>query len=627
VLTLTSDSPIIKIFPDKNICALSVSFISLSVSTTYTYQVDDGQFLYLTQADDPAVTRGSATRAKLITAFLSFPRGSRTISIRGESELGFELNSGTNFMAFVGAQQYVTRPPIEKLTLSQAIIKCFNIAPKQLFKTSYGDSGAAFYTPGANDNIDSIALTGTWTHSGSVDFNGNTANSSTLNDTFDVSFTLQNDSGGISFNVTVGSATRPREIEFYLIDGGAASETNSLIQVINLQWADNYFSNTPFKLLGLNSGPYTIRMKHKDSGRALAVSGVNVYDGTEPDPNSNTVTDIANNLQSVIEPEHVEKIAITLDSIDRVPVSLNRTGYKEGISTFDYSLNANGFSDDSESTQLNLKQLYFGHQGGFNSANDFVRKFAFCKSYASYDTSTTGRSLTVQPVIDGRNSANTYSQRVQTKAGSSPASTSQGTSTLFAKNFFLLASGNMSNSTTFLMGDTRGLIVKQKVVVKANGETTQIRTIASISADVNVIFTKPITAFANFTTANSTSIFYGGFHTLKLNQDDAANQMFLSSLLFEPLDVMESDFCKRIGTKTKVETVSKTFNAVVNGDDLFYPSHSAGVPGNTRTSSTAVIGTSSTAQTYDFPENLKDVVVSTGNIDVKITSTREVPVE
>ena len=81
------------------------------------------------------------------------------------------------------------------------------------------------------------------------------------------------------------------------------------------------------------------------------------------------------------------------------------------------------------------------------------------------------------------------------------------------------------------------------------------------------------------------------------------------------------------GVWKKTETVSVQFDTVVTGEDLYYPVHSDGIPGNWRSSTLQVMGTSSTAQTYSFPENLRDIVISTGNIDIKITSTREVPSE
>ena len=116
---------------------------------------------------------------------------------------------------------------------------------------------------------------------------------------------------------------------------------------------------------------------------------------------------------------------------------------------------------------------------------------------------------------------------------------------------------------------------------------------------------------------------FSGFHTFKHDNNIAQNFIW-GGYIFEPLDVIESKFIKRLKIESKVETISIQFMSVSTGDDLYYPIFSDGVLGGWRNSSIQVVGRSTASQSYNFKENLRDVVVSSGTIDVKITSTREV---
>ena len=614
----------VKIYVDPDVCGILITMVSYRLGVLITTQIDNGQFIYAAQTDR-AGHISTSTRGRLQNFFVSFPRGSKTITLRTESEANFEINANTDRMAFVGATQYHSRPPLEKLTLVQSALKFFDIAPKQLFKTLYGDSGASFYSPTTNDNIDTIAFSGGFSSGAQIRmYNGNAKNTTTLNDTADITFTIVQNGGGISLMMPMNGAT-VRELEFYLIDGAAASEVDNLIQVNNQRWAISYEDTEGFTLLGLPAGQYTLRVKQRDSGANLTINAIGIIDGVEPEPNKNTVSDLTNNLQSITYPIHTVNFDIGQDGIDRIPSRLSRTGYKEGHSVVDYSLTLPSFNDRDQGAASFIDDIsYFGSNAEDAGINSFFRSFLFCKSFTHYDHAFTNRSTSVQPNIDDRTSLNIYSQRVQTKAGSAPSSTRGSAFPLFSKNFFLLASGNMSNSTTFLLNDTRGLRIGAKIILKNdNGPTTEIRTIATITADTNFTITEAVATFGDYTTGNNASVSFIGFHTLKIN-NDAALTIILSSISFEPLDIIESKFSKRLLAKNKTETVSVLFTNVANNDSLFYPVHSDGIMGNFRTSSIDIIATSA-ASTYNIQENLKQISVGSGTIDVKIVSTREVP--
>jgi hypothetical protein len=613
----------VKIYVDQDACGALISLANYDVGNTITTQIDNGQFIYAAQTDN-AGHDNTATRTKIHNFFVSFPRGSKTITLRVESEANFEISAFADRMAFIGCTQYHTRPPLEKLTLLQSAIKCFDIAPKQLFKTLYGDSGASFYSPTTNDNIDTITFSGGFSSAAKTrQYNGNAKTTTTLNDTADFTFTTQQDGGGISLMLPMNTGNA-REIELYLIDGAAASETNSLIQVVNLRWAIDYEDTESFTLLGLDAGQYTLRAKQRDTGALFDITAVGVIDGVEPEPNKNTVTDLTNNLQSVAYPIHTVNFSVDQDGVNNVPSRLSRTGYREGHAVVDYSAASPSFNERDEGGAVFSDDVsYFGSNVEEAGINSFFRSFFFCKSFTHYDHAFNTRTTTVQPNIDDRTTVSTYSQRVQTKAGGAPSAARGSAFPIMSKNFYLLASGTMSDSTTFLVNDTRGMRVGMKVILKNdNGPTTEIRTIATITADTNFTITEAVGTFGDYTTANNASVTFAGFHTLKLN-NDAALTMVNSSFSFEPLDVIESKFSKRLLAKKKTETVSVLFTNVANTDDLYYPIHSDGIAGNFRTSSIGVIGKTA-ATSHNLPENLKKVSVGAGTMDVKIVSTREV---
>ena len=88
--------------------------------------------------------------------------------------------------------------------------------------------------------------------------------------------------------------------------------------------------------------------------------------------------------------------------------------------------------------------------------------------------------------------------------------------------------------------------------------------------------------------------------------------------------MFESNIIKRVARRKKLESITVNFKSVSNNEDLYYPFHSDGSQGNWNTSSINITASSSTAQSYSLDSDLKNITISTGNMDLKITSIKEV---
>jgi hypothetical protein len=131
-------------------------------------------------------------------------------------------------------------------------------------------------------------------------------------------------------------------------------------------------------------------------------------------------------------------------------------------------------------------------------------------------------------------------------------------------------------------------------------------------------------ALTTVVAANVTGIEFQGFHNYQIETNDASDVSF-SAFEYEPLKVSPSKSIQRRATTFEYEKVSINHQAVANGDDLYYPVHSDGVVGNWTTSTISIIGKGTTSG-YDLPQDLKNIVVTSGTLDIMITSERLVPV-
>lgn len=619
VRTYTGDDGIIKIYPDDDACGISVSWLAQGSSTQVVAQIDYGQH-YLIVNPDNEQDNILGSRTQLLTGFLSFPRGSHVIQLYMMSAQGFELGAGTNQLIFAGARQYFTKPKVESLTSSQSIIKCLDISPVQMWKTKY----SADYSPQSTfDNIDTITRTGTWTL-GTGWFNHVEYETSTQNDTLDVTFTLAGNGGGIGISTDFLNGVT-NLVEFYLVSGATASEVSSLIQnhISESTFLNPAIGDERFQILGLSAGQYTLRMKNKENARML-YDGIVIYDTVMPD-RGQTITDVTNTGQAVTSPCWGIYREFEKDSAVKTPNYLLRSGINEGKSWLYYQARvttANYIMDDN--SPVYEQNAYYCSNMIQNAADD-IGLFAFCKSMFLYSPAWNGggTSTTIQPVIDGVNHANTFATQVQTKGGSAPSGGSAVYNyyPLFSDHFERLANATMSNSTTFLMSNTKGMRVGQTVIVKRTGAGDLKRVIASVSAGVNVVFTEAISDFANYTTANNARVCAYNFHNIKYENDNE-NPFILSALCYEPLDIQPSNHeVRRMGNTKIGEVTSITFKGVATGADLYYPYFSDGRQATYLETSIDIIG-NSTPGAYSFPYDLKNISIGAGTLDIKLTAVR-----
>ena len=176
---------------------------------------------------------------------------------------------------------------------------------------------------------------------------------------------------------------------------------------------------------------------------------------------------------------------------------------------------------------------------------------------------------------------------------------------------------SLNTGLTYNISDTRGL-KNDMVVLMFDGTNYERATIASFVVSTSFTIKKALTV----ATGTIESVKFHGFHTMIVEAGTTGFFMY-SAFEYEPLDITPSNALKR-SVETESETVSVTFRDVPNLGDIYYPYHSDGINGNWSTSSIEVIGTSA-ASTYGFDQDLKNIQVGAGTIDVKITSTRNVP--
>jgi hypothetical protein len=609
-----------KIFVDDDACGVTVSIADEYNGGMISFQVDGGQIVYAYQSSGTAQDTGSSTRANIGTFFIPFPRGSKVVSIFLEDQDMFELRSVTPEMVIVGFRQYFSRPKLESLTKSQAVLKSFDIAPKLLFKTLYADD----YSPGSNDNIDTITYTGTWTAASSdtSSFNQQTSTTTTQNDTLDVTFTTTGDGGGIGIMLVRGSGSL--KLEFYLTEGASASESGTLIQVINTNNGSALYDTMPFEILGLDAGQYTLRLKNAaTTTNDVDVQAIGITDTAQPD-DGYTVGDLNNSDQGISYPLHVKHSGFNRDMLDRTPAWLERSGYKEGVAVGHYQANSISALNYENSGNVRNVHGYYGSASSFGGTvtATYFEVFGFMQAVASYDGANTGNNTTVRGVLNGIDSPSNYSQRVQVNSGSAPTAR-QSFSPLFQKYFYQLASGNMSDSTTFLVSDTRGIIVGMEVIISADSQTTLKRTVATVTAGTNFTITEAISGFANYTTANNAAVTFANFQAVRLRIPTDNNNFYPGSLGFVPLPISPSnDNRRRMAQSKNGEVKTITFFGVSTNDDLFYPIFDDGVSATWNETTIDLIGHSSASLVLDINTDLKNIQTGTGTADIKLTSVR-----
>lgn len=600
-----------QIYVDKTCSALEVNFAMDLNGSMITYQIDDGPCLYLTQND--TTISDSVIRGRIITSLISFPRGSKKITIRNETTGAFELVDSANDLAFVGCRQYFTKPAYEKLTLEESVIKCFEISPVSLYATIYGHNAGTLYSPNASDdNINTITESGSWAgFTSPAQFNRGYRNSGTTGDFVDVNFTIAGDGGGVAMKLQIASGNSLKVAMF--ISAGAIVEATDRVYNLHSRWATQHYDQDAIGLLGLLAGTYTVRFKNEQS--VIRNSGFVVYDTVPPQEGANTVTDINNTAQSICYPINVIRESVRPDNGGRVPTWLERSGYREGrVSDVNYGISVHGLVDYDDSASLisQVSTAYYGsYLGGGAILGNSYNLTAFMKSVSLLNQSFLGGSASSSIFIDGVQTLNNYDVAVNVKGGSTV--NGRASHARMMQNSFSLPCTH-SAGLVFNITNTRGL-KNNRVIILDDGTNKEKAVIDSFIVGTSFTIKKSLTTVV---AASVIRAEYQGFHNLKLVAN-TTGAFEISCFEYEPLKVTVSDALIR-KFDTEWEKVSITHDFVAN-DDLYYPVHSDGVLGNWNTSTITLI--KGDGNSFDFPQDLKNIQ---GIGIVKITSERLVPI-
>lgn len=618
VRVLGPGARMIQIYTDKECAGLELNFVCDDNDHTMTFQIDDGNCLYLLTPGNVRISDANP-RGKIKTAYITFPRGSRKITIRNETSARFAAIDAPEYIHFAGARQYFTKPCYEKLTKVQAVIRTFEVSPRSVYATTYSGNSSLLYSPGASDdNINSIFESSPFVAAGLTSiYNSSRRVMTALNQYMEVNFTLQGDGGGIGLkSIMFTNASKKGQL---FISTGVINEATDLIQNTAFDWSATNFDQEFIQLLGLKAGTYTVRIKCASAAvNGIGYSGITVYDSVSPQENANTVSDLTNNGQSISYPINVVRDGIAQDSGDRIPVWLQRSGYKEGrTSLVNYAVTNPAWINYDDVTQVIERHGYYNSRLVESSANSFVQLGVFCKSISLVEQTFSNLTTLNRSRINGQIFLNTHSQRECVKGGNAPTATRGSFVNLTAKEFKL--SCTFSAGDTFNVSDTRGLKVNTPVLLD-DGTNKETVVIASIIIGASFTVKKARTSVID---ANVAGVEFQGFHSYSMITGDAVSYE-LSNFEYEPMKVTPS---KALSRKNSLvyEKVSVTVRLISNGESAYYPMHSDGIAGTWSSSTVQIIGQSDGSGAYTLPQNLKNIEVAAGTIDIKITSERLVP--
>ena len=625
----TGSSHQLALYPEKDSCGMSVSFLASVYGCAFSVYIDDREMIEIGTNDLPSASDPTYNsihgKAKIRTFFFSYPRGSKTIRLMHRpTTAGQHVNNSTPSFCFAGFREFYTKPAYEKLTRTESILKTFDISPKQYYITNYlpHTNGSSFYTPQASDDqIQTITVNGSWTGSTSTSvFNTGYRYTSTAGDYIDIKFDLIGDGGGINC-LSMHHVSKCRQIEMYLTDTASITEGTDLISHGSLyEAADGLgWSNAPFLgVRGLPAGTYVVRFKQADNGNIWDVMGFQIIDTVAPQENAVTTTDINNDNQGVAYPENVIKIATQRDSDDRVPNYLNRTDFKYGkVSKAEViAINQNHQCDDEGTRAAGYStNQYFNEYRTFSNANCEVKMHFFGKSVYSMMVKGFSTGTGWKPEFNGvtNSSFMDFNDHVKNGAGT------WSTGTLIqspegVKNYSL--SCTMSGQVV-TMADTKGVRIGERVTLY-DGTLYEEVEVASIVADTS--FTT-VAATSVITIGSVESVDFSGYQHYRLVSSDTT-ALNISCMAYEPLPITRSKFLQRQSTDMELETIKVFFPDVATGDDLFYGWFSDGVQANWANSTISITEGGATP-VWSFPQDLKNII-GTGTVSIEITSTKMV---
>lgn len=606
---------------DEHVCGMEFTFANIDTSAIVMVQMEDGHLYYARQTDDTAKQETNA-RGDLKSFFVTFPMGSVECKVYVIDYDAGKLRGFANQGSFVGYRELRPHAPFEKCDSDESAFKFYRIRPRVYFKEVYAHDYAV--QSNAFERVDTITFNGSWSTSASTtDFNGTMRQTSTSGDDVDLTVTLVG-TGMIGIKTFINPSQTER-IDVFIASGGTG--TSAAANLVARATLDTAASQEVRSLDFITIGPYpagqyTVRFENQQSAQ-FSVLGFVVCDETESEPEANSVGELTNNDRSIGFPYWgCVHLSLIQDQSDRTPPGLEREGYNEGKVLADYAISdhVNFQNRENDVEVSNRGNAWYANQASTRStggSGQYFGTFAMCDTIFSRDGARSVRTTIAEPRIDARNDS-TYSQRVQVKAGSAPSSGREDFFPLYKKNFNRLLSANMPDSTTVNITDTRGVRNGQRIRVTADGQTDEYRRVTAVTTDTSLTLNKAISGFANFTTANNAKVHFGGFKRLKITENNAQD-MEMSNLSYLPLAVQEIMPFKdpnKVGEIAKSEMIE-----LATGDDLNPPVFADGRVA-TWEETIVVVTNKAATQSYDFSAGFKDITISTGTIDVKMTAIR-----
>jgi len=585
------------IYPDEDACGMNLMFMREDIGMYLTYQIDDGDMTYLVQTSRPNDV-GNPTKGALMHSFISFPKGSRKITVKAELNVWFEIESSTQFVTFFGYRQFFSKPPWETLTPQEKILKTFEINPLRLLCTAYGHNTALYSTQPSGDNLNALTESGVWTQTTNTGmWNQRDRRSATNGGFIDIEFVLQGDGGGVGIR-QLHTTSSSREISYYLAAGTTITEATDLVERGSYDWHSALFKVDTMHI-GLKAGTYTLRVKNDDT-QTIFNNAIIVIDTVAPDPNKRTHSEISNTGQSVPYPLHARR-----RNMDRYAAMNQPSFYPEGsfklgiVHHADYSALTHTIIKRDEDTNLKEEIDLWWSSMNLTNISDYVQYRTFCRSLSAQISTLSSYSTVVQPNLDGRN-LNTISARENCKGGLAPSATRTDSCVINFNDFEWPATFNAG--LVYNMGDTRGLRTGQKAILVDNVGATEEVYIDSFVVDTSFTIKKALTTL---TPANVVKIQLWGFHNLKLTSVDAVD-WYMNAFVFEPLPIERSILNSRVQSETREEIIESTQSlpsaASIVGKLSYqrfdYPIHSDGEEATPRTSEIIQLNNGSSSSAY-----------------------------
>lgn len=610
-----NSASVVTIHPDPTSCGIILYLTDFSDGSSMTVEVDEDQQRFVYNCEQLA--GGSSFYGPIQPIFIPYPRGSRLIRVYLNNATNFNMNSGTaDRFAVVGYKQAITRPALETIPDTSAIIKLVDVNPPNYIGTPY----SAEYTAGTNDQIDSITRSGgITTTTGSMFYNNTLTFAATSGQTYDVVFTLTQ-TGGIRIKGRIGDdATK---VGFFMGSGAVPSEVGT--RLTNCHQAQSVVQNGCglFDSGPLPAGQYFLRWKSEGAG-THNLNEIIIYEDDFAVDRGRVVTALSgNNNKGVAFAMNHRIVPLIRDRRDRVGDALGKSRYQQGFTNnFDYQITS-GFSYQNLDQNANLgNDVYYGNYIITQTVGDYYRMIYHGTNGSMLELCASGHTIGVEPELDGSTDT-AYSTRVQTKGGAAPVGFGLQQE-LFFTDYRFIGTADMSNSTTFLTSDTKGVRPKQWGILSADGQPDVRVTVGSVSPGVSITFSTPVSGFANYTLANNVSFKQEGLHVLQFRSSSATSSWRTVAFKYAPLALEKSTYEKWYSdNRPDYEQKVELYRGVTNGDKLSRPVFDNGQLASFGQCTFNIVTRPSTITGWTIDDDFILSTTGTGDIDIQIIATR-----